>query len=179
MVGVADSEEKLQSLVDCLMQKCRRMGLRINKGKTEVKEVIERSGRFPVTTSIDATPLKQVDWFRYLGSLVSEEGRCDAEICARTGMTKANIGSMRKVLTNMSLGTHLKIKLLSSYVCSGLLYGCESWNVSSVMQRRLEDTEMYFIRRMLRVPWTARRTNKEVMQVAGISRKLVVAIRQR
>ena len=47
------------------------------------------------------------------------------------------------------------------------------------MHNRLEATEMYFIRRMLRVPWTARRTNVEVMEMAGTSRQLISTIRQR
>ena len=71
------------------------------------------------------------------------------------------------------------MRKLRCYIWSGLLYGCESWNISSVMQKRLEATEMWFIRRMMRVPWTSRRTNTEVMRMAGTSRKLVTTCRQR
>ena len=179
MVLIADSEDKLQILVNKLLEECRRRGLRINKAKTEVMGVTKRSERLPVTISIEGTALNQVETFRYLGSLVSEDGRCDAEVRARIGMAKANFGNMRNVLTNMSLDIHLRMRILRCYVWSGLLYGCESWNLSKVMQKRLEATEMWFIRRMLRVPWTARVTNTNVMQRAGTSRKLVTTIRQR
>ena len=73
MVMVIDSEEKLQRLVDTLKQECSRIGLRINKGETEVLGVTKRGERLPVTISIDGTALKQVDSFRYLGSFVSEK----------------------------------------------------------------------------------------------------------
>lgn len=179
MVLIADTEEKLQSQVDKLLGECGRMGLRINKVKTEVMGITKRSERLPINIGADGTALKQVESFRYLGSLVNEDGRCDSEIRSRIGIAKANFGSMRKILTNMSLDIQLRMRLLRCYVWSGLLYGCESWNMSSVMQKRLEATEMWFIRRMLRVPWTARRTNAEVLRMAGTSRKLVTTIRQR
>ena len=179
MVMIADSQEKLQTLMDKLILECSRVGLRINKGKTEVMGITKRRDRLPVTINVEGSALKQVETFRYLGSLVCEDARCDAEIKTRIGIAKANFGSMRKVLTNMNISIHLRLRLLRCYVWSGLLYGCESWNISSEMQKRLEATEMWFIRRMLRVPWTARRTNVEVMRMAGTSRKLVTTIRQR
>ena len=72
----------------------------------EIMGVTIRSETIPVTISIDGAALKLVVSFRYPESLVSEEGRCDAEIRARIGMAKANFGSMRKVLTNFSLDRH-------------------------------------------------------------------------
>ena len=123
--------------------------------------------------------MSQVESFRYLGSLVSEDGRCDKEIRARIGMAKSNFGKMRKLLSNMSLNKKLRLRLLECYVWSGLLYGCETWNISKEMSRRLEATEMWFLRRMMRVPWTARRTNQAVLEMAGTSRRLLSKIRKR
>ena len=62
---------------------------------------------------------------------------------------------------------------------SGLLYDCKSPKISSILQKRLQIVEMYFIRRMMRVPRTARRTNQEVTQMTDRSRKLLTTIRQR
>ena len=55
--------------------------------------------------------LNQVELFRYLGSLVSEYGRCNVEIHARIGIEKENFGSMRKVVTNMSIDIQLRMRL--------------------------------------------------------------------
>ena len=123
--------------------------------------------------------MKQVTKFRYLGSLVTEDARCETEIKARIGMAKANFGKMRDLLTNLSLNPRLRERMVRCYIWSGLLYGCESWTISAVMRRRLEATEMWLLRRMLRVPWTARRTNQHVLQMAGTSRRLMTTIRQR
>ena len=179
MVLIADSEEKLQASMDKLHQGCGEVGLRINVAKTEVMGITKRRERLMVNLNIEGAALYQVDKFRYLGSLVSEDGRCDDEIRARIGMAKSDFGSMRRILTNMSLGGQLRLRLLRCYVWSGLMYGCESWNISTEMQKKLEATEMWFLRRMWRVPWTARRSNVEVLRMAGTSRMLLSTIRKR
>ena len=90
MVMIADSEEKLGMLMDKLMLECNRMGLRINKAKTEVMRVTKCRERLPETISVKGTALKQVESFRYLGSLVCEDARCDKEITARIEMVKSS-----------------------------------------------------------------------------------------
>ena len=94
-------------------------------------------------------------------------------------MAKANFGKMRKLLTNPSLDAQLRLRMLRCYIWSGLLYGCESWTLSADMKKKLEAAEMWFLRRMWRVPWTARRTNQEVLQMANTSRTLLTTIRKR
>ena len=162
-----------------LQAECEGLGLRINTDKTEVMGVTKRNERLPVEISIGGGLLSQVESFRYLGSLVDEDGRCDKEIRARIGMAKSNFGKMRKLLTNLSLNRQLRLRLLECYVWSGMLYGCESWNISKEMSKRLEAAEMWFLRRMMRVPWTARRTNQAVLEMAGTSRRLMSKIRKR
>ena len=100
--------------------------------------------------------------------MMDEEGRCDAEIKFRIGMAKANFGQMRGIL-----------RILKSYIWSVMLYGCETWTVSRRMEKRLEAAEMWFIRRMMRVPWVERRTNQEVLQMAGTTRELMIMVRRR
>ena len=68
--------------------------------------------------------------------------------------------------------------MLKSYVWSVLLFGCEAWTISKEMRKRLEAAELWFYRRMLRIPWTARRTNQEVLQMAGVTRELMTVIRK-
>ena len=179
MVLLADTEEKLQRLMDELTEQCRIKGLRINKSKTEVMGVTKRRERLPVSINIEGVAIRQVEKFKYLGSLVSEDGKCDEEIRARIAMGKANFGKMRNVLTNLGLNIQLRVRLVKSYIWAGMLYGCESWTISAQMRRRLEAAEMWLLRRMLRIPWTARRTNQQVLQMARTSRSLLTTIRQR
>ena len=86
---------------------------------------------------------------------------------------------MRRILTSMSLSSEVRLRLLKSYIWSGILYGCESWTISKEMRRRLEAAEVWFLRRMLRILWTAKRTNQNVIQIDGTKRKLITVIRKR
>ena len=123
--------------------------------------------------------IKQVRSFRYLGSLMSENGKCDAEKRSRIAMGKAKFGQMRGILTNMNLSGEIRLRVLKGYIWSGMIYGCESRTISKEMRKSLEATEMWFSRRMLRIPWTARITNKEVLQMPSMKRELLTGIMKR
>ena len=69
--------------------------------------------------------------------------------------------------------------VFKAYVWSVILFGCECWTISREMRKRIEAAEMWFIRRMLRIPWTARMTNQEVLWRAGVRRELITVIRRR
>ena len=58
------------------------------------------------------------------------------------------------------------------------MYGCETWTIIEPIQKKVEAVEMWFWRRMLKIPWTAKRTNVEVMDEAGLTRSLVNRIRK-
>ena len=83
-------------------------GLESYTDKIEVTGVTKRTERLPMKISNGGRLLSQVVSFRYLGSLVSEDGRCDKEIKARTGMAKSGFRKMRKLLTNLSLNRQLR-----------------------------------------------------------------------
>ena len=176
---MADTEERLQEPIDRLDEEGRAIGLKINIGKRKVMEVTKRTEQLRVEAHVNGEAIRQVNSFRYLGSIISEDGRCDADIKSRIAMAKGNFGKMRRIITNLSLGMNIRLRLLKCYVWSTLLYGCEDWNISGVMRRRLEAAEMWFIRMMLRIPWTARRTNEEVLGMAGTERVLMTTIRRR
>ena len=176
---LADTEERLQEVIDRSDEEGRAIGLKISIGKTEVMGVTKRTEQLRVVAHVNGEAIRQVCSFRYLGSLISEDGRCDSEIKSRIAMAKSNFGKMRRILTNLSLGMNIRLRLLKCYVWSTLLYGCEAWNISRVMRRRLEAAEMFFIRRMLRIPWRARRTNEEVLGMAGKERVLMTTIRRK
>ena len=122
--------------MDELNEQCRIEGLKINKSRTDVKGVTKSRERLAVNINIEGVAIKQVGKFRYLGSLVSEDGRCDEEIRARRAMGKANFGKMRNVLTNLGLNIQLRVRLVKSYIRAGMLYGCESWTITAQLRRR-------------------------------------------
>lgn len=178
-VLLADSESKLQNLINALDVSCRRRGLRININKTEVMGITKRKEKLQVRAYVQGRIINQVERFKYLGSIISEEANCEKEIKTRIGIAKTAFGKIKKMLTNITMNMGLRLRLLKCFVWSTLLYGCETWTVKKIMEKRLEAVEMWFLRRMLRIPWTARVSNEEVMRRAGVERMLVKTIRKR
>ena len=110
---------------------------------------------------------------------MNDDGKCDSDIRSRIAMGKAAFGQMRTILRNLGIGMQTKIRLLKAYVWSVMLLGCESWTISNEMRRRLETAEMWFVRRMLRIWWTARSANEMVLRRAGVKSELMTMIRRR
>ena len=111
--------------------------------------------------------------------MVTKNGRCVEEVRKRIGMAKSSFANMRKILTNMNLSMKLRLRMLKCFVWSILLYGCEAWKVDRELKRRVEAVEMWFLKRMLRIPWTARMTNERVFELAGVRRELMAEVSKR
>lgn len=121
----------------------------------------------------------QVREFKYLGSIISEKVDCEKDIKTRITIAKTTFAKMKKILTNVSMNMKLRLRMLKCYVWSTLTYGCEAWTLKKNMAERLEAVEMWFLRRMMRIPWTARVTNEEVLRRAGTERCLLGNVRRR
>ena len=178
-VLVADSEEKLQVMLDEIREESERRGLNINVKKTESMVISKRSPVPRVNLRCGNQTVKQVDRFIYLGSMITENARCEAEVMRRIGIAKKTFSDMRTLLTNRKLSIKTRKNIMKTYIWSTLLYGVESWTLSLGMRRRLEAVEMWLWRKMMKVPWTARMTNEAVMNMVGEDRQLVGAVRKR
>lgn len=94
--------------------------------------------------------VRQVTEFKLSGSLVSEDGRCKAEIKSRLVMSKTNFTKMSSILTNMRISIKTRSRELRCFVWSGMLDGCETWTVSKAT-RQIEAAEMWFWKRVRRM----------------------------
>ena len=70
-------------------------------------------------------------------------------------------------------------QVLQTYIKSILYYGCEAWTLNNNIQKQLEATEMWFLRRMLKVPWTAKISNEAILNQANEERRLIKEVRMR
>ena len=125
-VLIAETADKLQRLVDKLDVECNRVGLKINIDKTEMMGVAKRREPLKVKVVIGNQTIKQVRSFRYLGSLMGENGKSDAEIRSRIAMGKARFGQMRGILTNVNLSREIRLRVLKVYIWSGMIYGVKA-----------------------------------------------------
>ena len=105
--------------------------------------------------------------------------KSEAEIIRRIGIAKDSFLKMKNVLTNMGITISTKMRVLKCFVWSAFLYGCETWTISKKMRQRILAAEMWFPRRMLRIPWTAIVTNERVLEMAGVQRELITTVRKK
>ncbi|GFO34573.1 endonuclease-reverse transcriptase [Plakobranchus ocellatus] len=86
---------------------------------------------------------------------------------------------MKTILTNKHISIKTRKRAFQCYIEPDLMYGCEAWTISKQIQDKLETTEIWSLRRMLRIPWTAKKTNERVLNEANKRRSLVRTIRKR
>ena len=84
---------------------------------------------------------------------------------------------LKSIFTNRNIRIYMKINTLKA-IWSILLHGCECWTPTKDLERRLEAAEMWYIRRIMRISWTGKKSNEEVMEMAGYKRSLLKTIRK-
>ena len=113
---------------------------------------------------IDGATVETVSDFTFLGSKITADGDCSHEIkrCLLLG---------RKVMTNLDsifksrdITLLTKVPLAKAMVFPVVMYGCESWTVKKAERRRIDAFELWCWRRLLRAPWTARRSNQSILK---------------
>ena len=176
---IAESESKLQEELNTVVESSRRKGLSINVKKTECMVISKDKTEKRCSLKIGDEMIKQVQRFNYLGSMITKDAKCDQEIRKRIGMAKTAFENLKSILKNNKLSMNTKIRVLNCYVISILTYGCECWTISDRMKKQIEAAEMWFFRRILRISWTDRVTNEEVLRRAGVKRTLLKVIRKR
>ena len=156
---MAESEEELKSLLMKVKEESEKVGLKLNVQKTKIMA----SG--PITLwEIDGEIVETVSEFIFGGPKIIADGDCSHEIkrCLLLG---------RKVMTNLDsifIGRDLtlptKVHLVKAMVFPVVMYGCESWTLKKAEHQRIDAFELWCWRRLLRVPWTARRSNQSILK---------------
>ncbi|GFS16863.1 retrovirus-related Pol polyprotein LINE-1 [Elysia marginata] len=134
----------------------------------------------PVNVTVNKNKLIQREYFKYLGTLISRDGRSDTEIQARIAQAKATFQKMMSILTNPYVLIQKRKKVLECYIEPILMYGSEAWTITNKFKKKLEAVEMWFLRRMLKISWTAKKAKYEgVLQEAQSKRSFLDKIRKR
>ena len=114
----------------------------------------------PITSwQIDEETMETVRDFIFLGSKITADGDCSHEIKRRKAMT--NIDS---ILKSRDIAFPTKVCLVKATVFPVIMYGCQSWTITKAARRRIDAFELWCWRRLLRVPWTARRSNQSILK---------------
>ena len=156
---MAESEEELKSLVMKMKEESKNVGLKLNIQKTKIMAT------GPITSwQIDGETVETVGDFIFLGSKITADADCSHEIKRRLLLGRrvmTNLDSMLKII-DIILPT--QDRLVKAMVSLAVMYGCERWTVKKAEHRRIDAFELWCWRRLLRVLWTARRSNESILK---------------
>jgi hypothetical protein len=108
---------------------------------------------FPAKLMIDQKQLENVESFKYLSSMLTNDGRCTCEIKSRIVMEEVAFNKKRAFVTS-KMELELRKKLVKCYIWSIALYGAETWTLQTVDEKHLDTFEMWCWRRMEKISWT-------------------------
>ena len=131
-----------------------KVGLKLNIQKMKIMA----SG--PITWwEIEGETVETVSDFIFLGSKITADGDCSHEIKRRLLLGRKVMTNTNSILNTRDITLPTKVHLVKAMVFPVVMYGCESWSVKKAECRRIDAFELWCWRRLLRVPWTVRRSN--------------------
>ena len=156
---MAESEEELKSLLMKVKEESEKVGLKLNVQKTKIMA----SG--PITSwEIDGETVETVSDFIFLGSKITIDGDCSHEIKRCLLLGRKVMTNLDSILISRDITLPTKVRLVKAMVFPVVVYGCESWTVKKAERRRIDAFQMWCWRRLLRIPWTARRSNQSILK---------------
>ena len=165
---MAVSEEELKSLLMNVKEESEKVALKLNIQKMKVMA----SG--PITScELDGKTVETVSDFFFFwrgGSKITADGDCSHEIKRRLLLGRKVMTNLDSIFKNRDITLLTKVCLVKVIVFPVVMYGCERWTVKKADHRRIDAFELWCWRRLLRVPWTARRCNQSILKLTpGIS----------
>ena len=152
---MAESEEELNSLLMKIKEEREKAGLKLNTQKTKI---MMASG--PITSwQIDGETMETVRDFIFLGSKITADSDCSHEIKRHLILGRKSMTNVDSVLKSRDITLLTKVCLVKALVFPIVMYRCESWTIRKAEHWRIDAFKMWCWRRLLRVPWTARRSN--------------------
>ena len=152
---MAECEEELKSFLTKVKEESEKVGLKLKIQKTKIMA----SG--PITSwQIDGATVETVTDFILGGYKITADGDCSHVIKRCLLLGRKAMTNLVAILKSRDIALPTKVHLVKATVFSGVMYGCENWTIKKADHRRIDAFELWCWRRLLRVPWTARRSNQ-------------------
>ena len=156
---MAESEEELRSLLMKVKEESEKVGLKLNIQKMKIMA----SG--PITSwEIDGERVGTVSDFIFSGSKITADGDCSHEIKRCLHLGRKPMTHLDSILKSRDITLPTKVHLVKAMVFPMVMYGCENWTVKKAEHPRVDAFELWCQRRLLRVPWTARRLSQSILK---------------
>uniref|UniRef100_A0A8B9WU08 RNA-directed DNA polymerase n=1 Tax=Bos mutus grunniens TaxID=30521 RepID=A0A8B9WU08_BOSMU len=156
---MAESEEELKSLFMKVKEESEKVGLKLNIQKTKIMA----SGAI-TSWQIDGETVETVTDFIFLGSKITVDGDCSHEIKRHLLLGRKLMTNLDSIFKSRDITLPTKVRLVKAMVFPVVIYGCESWTIKKAECQRIDAFELWCWRRLLRVPWTARRSNQSILK---------------
>ena len=156
---MAESEEELKNHLMKVKEESEKVGLKLNIQKTKIMA----SGSI-TSWQIDGETLETVRGFIFLGSKITAEGDCSHEIERHLLLRRKAMTNLDNILKSRDITLLTKVHIIKAMVFPVVMYGCDSWTIKKAERRRTDVFELWCWRRLLRAPWTARRSNQSILK---------------
>ena len=151
--------KKLNSLLLKVKEENEKAGLKLNIQKTKIMT------SSPITSwQIDGEAMETVTGFIFLGSKFTADGDCSHEIKRRLLLGRKIMTNLDSILKSRDITLLTKVHLVKAMAFPVVMYGYESWSIKKAEHRRIDAFELWCWRRLLRVPWTGRRSNQSILK---------------
>ena len=157
--GLAGKEEEVASLVDHLDNTSAAFGMEISAENTKL--MTNNANGISIDIRINSEKLDKVDSFKYLGAVVTDQGS-KPEVLSRIAQTTAAPARLKTIWSDKHISLSSKIRLMCSLVISVLLYACETWTLTADILKKLQATEMTYLRKLLGISYRDPITNDAV-----------------
>ena len=156
---MAESEEELKSLLMKVKEENEKVGLKLHIQKTKIMV------SSPIASwEMDGETVETVSDFIFGGSKITADGDCSHEIKRCLLLGRKIMTNLDSILKSRDITLPTKVCLVKAVVFPVVMCGCESWTVRKAERRRIDAFELWCWRRLLRVPWTARRSNQSTLK---------------
>ena len=156
---MAESEEEIKSLLMKVKEESEKVGLKLNIQKTKIM------ASSPITPwQIDGETVETVADFIFLGSKITADGDCSHEIKRHLLLGRKVVTNLDSIVKSRDVTLSTKVRLVKATVFLVVIYGCGSWTIKKAERRRIDAFELWCWRSLLRVPWTARRSNQSILK---------------
>ena len=156
---MAESEEELKCLLMKVEEESEKVGLKLNIKKTKIM-----ASSPIISWQIDGETVITVADFIFLGSKITADVDCSHEIKRLLLLGRKVMANLESILKSRDITQPTKVCLVKALVFPVVMYGCESWTIKKAECQRIYAFELWYWRRPLRVPWTARSSNQSVIK---------------
>ena len=142
-----------------MKEESEKVGLKLNIQKTKIM------ASSPITSwQIDGETMETVTDFIFLGSKITADGDYSHEIKRRLLLGRKAMTNLNSILKSRDISLPTKVHLVNAMVFSVVMYGCANWTIKKAECQRINAFKLCCWGRLLRVPWTARRSNQSILK---------------